>query len=228
MQRGRALIAAAGRLIQESGGDDFTMQKVASEAGLSLRVVYQLFSGKDDLLVALVEETQIVFARLLARHASTRSDPLERLGAALYFATDPRQHTDRSYNVAVTRFIVGVSASAPEHLGHARKPIVDVFTTLIDDARVAGQIDECDPATAACQILLAYIAYEHNLNLGNSIGAPLPGNEQLIRFGLLGLGARLPAGWEQQFRLSDAEADRSRLESERLAGTKAKQRRAAG
>src|SRR5687767_307004 len=54
VRRGLALISAAGRLVQKSGGDDFTMQQVASEAGLSLRVLYQHFTGKDDLLVALI------------------------------------------------------------------------------------------------------------------------------------------------------------------------------
>ena len=36
VERGQALIAAAGRLVQRDG-EDFTMQQVAAEAGLSLR-----------------------------------------------------------------------------------------------------------------------------------------------------------------------------------------------
>jgi AcrR family transcriptional regulator len=225
VDRGRTLITAAARLIQQSGGDDFTMQELANEAGLSLGLVYQLFSGKDDLLVALVEEAQVVLAHLIERHAARWSNPLERLGAALYFATDPRQHTDAHYNAAVARYVIRVSLSAPEQLGQARRPVIDVFTKLIDEARLAGRIDDCDPHLAAASILLAYISYEHNILLGNSIGAPIPRNEQFIRFCLLGIGARLPAGWEEQFRLSDDEAAQCRFESERVAGTKSRRRR---
>lgn len=224
VQRGRALITGAARLIQRSGGDDFTMQELANEAGLSLGLVYQLFSGKDDLLVALVEEAQVVLARLIERHAARWSNPLEKLGAALYFATDPRQHTDQHYNAAVARYVIRVSLSAPEQLGQARRPVIDVVTTLIDQARHAGQLDDCDPPLAAAAILLAYISYEHNILLGSSIGAPIPPNEQFIRFCLLGIGARLPVGWEERFRLSDNEAAQYRLESERVAGTKSRRR----
>jgi len=225
VQRGRALIGAAARLIQRSGGDDFTMQELANEAGFSLGLVYQMFSGKDDLLVALVEEAQAVLARLIERHAATRCNPLEKLGAALYFATDPRQHTDPQYNAAVARYVMRVALNAPEQIGHARRPVIDVFTKLIDEARAAGQIDNCDPDVAAASILLAYISYEHNILLGNSIVAPIPRNEQFIRFCLLGIGARLQVGWEEQFRLSDHEAAQHRLESERMAGTKSRRSR---
>ncbi len=228
IQRGQALITAAARLIQRSGGADFTMQQLALEAGLSLGLVYQLFSGKDDLLVALFEEAQVVLAHLIERHAARWPDPLARLGAALYFATDPRQHTDAHYNAAVARYVVRVSLNAPEQLGQARRPVIAVFTRLIDEARQAGLIDECDPHLAATGILLAYISYEHNILLGNSVGAPIPSSEQFMRFCLLGIGARLPVGWEQQFRLSDDQAAQHRIESERVAGTKSGKRKARG
>ena len=94
VERGRTFIAAAARRIERTGVDELTIQKVASEAGLSLRLLYQHFEGKDDLLVALIEEGQIVLAQLLEQQAATRSDPLEQLAVALYFATDPREHTD--------------------------------------------------------------------------------------------------------------------------------------
>ncbi len=228
VRRGRTLITAAARLIQRSGGDDFTMQQLADEAGLSLGLVYQLFSGKDDLLVALVEEAQVVLARLIERQAEKWSNPLDKLGAALYFATDPRQHTDRHYNAALARYVIRVSLTAPGQLGRARRPVVEVITRLIDEAHQAGQLENCDPGLAAAAILLAYISYEQNVLLGNSIGAPLPPNEQFIRFCLLGIGARLPTGWEEQFRLSGDEAAHYRLESERAAGTKSRRRRTGG
>ena len=225
VRRGLALISAAGRLVQKSGGDDFTMQQVASEAGLSLRVLYQHFSGKDDLLVALIEESQHVFATLLTRHASRRTDPLERLGVALYFAMDSRQHPDRAYNGALARYATRTSMSAPEQLGRARRPIIEFFTEQITDAMSAGLIDDGDPERAATAIYLGYGAYVSNTYLGNSIGARLPSNTAFIRFSIQGLGADLPLGWEDQFRISDEEAHTYHLEAEYASGQRPRQPR---
>jgi AcrR family transcriptional regulator len=219
IRRGHAIISAAARIIYRSGGDDFTMRKVADEAGLSLRALYQHFSGKDDLLVALFEESQVVFARLIERHAGRYADPLERLGAALYFATDPRQHTDRDYNAALTRYVMRASVTAAQQVGHARRPVIGVLTRLIDEAMQAGDLEPGDPEAAAASVSLGYASYQFSTYLGNSIGAALPANEKLIRFWLQGMGARLPAGWEDRLRITDTEALTYRRESERAAGT---------
>jgi AcrR family transcriptional regulator len=228
IRRGHAIISAAARVIYRSGGDDFTMRKVADEAGLSLRALYQHFSGKDDLLVALFEESQAVFARLIERHAGRYADPLDRLGAALYFATDPRQHTDRDYNAALTRYVVRASVTAAEQVGHARRPVIEVLARLISDAMLAGELEPGDPEAAAASISLAYASYQFSTYLGNSIGAALPAREKLIRFWLQGMGARLPAGWEERLRITDDEALTYRRESERAAGTGVSRRDSAG
>lgn len=219
VERGQALISAASRLVQESG-EDFTMQRVASEAGLSLRAIYQYFSGKDDLLVALIEEAQGVFVRLIRRRVEEHTDPLERLGAALYFMTDPRQHTEHDYNVALLRFTLRTSLTEPDQVGRARRPVVTLLAALVADAMDAGELERGDPEVAAGTITLAYHGYQMNTNLGNTIGGPLPTNDRFVRFCLLGLGAELPAGWEERLHVSEEEADLQRQESERLAGTK--------
>lgn len=225
VQRGQQLITAAGRLVQRSGGDDFTMQEVANEAGLSLRVLYQHFSGKDDLLVALIEESQLVFARLLERHVSCRTDPLDRLGAALYFATDTRQHPDTTYSAAMTRYTIRTSISAPEQLGRARRPVIDVFTKFVADAMSAGVIEPGDAEAAATTMYLGYVSFGSNSYAGNSVGSELPSSEQFIRFCIQGLGAQLPTGWEQRFTISDAEAEAVHIETEYASGTRQRKRR---
>ena len=219
IRRGHAIISAAARTIYRSGGDDFTMRKVAEEAGLSLRALYQHFSGKDDLLVALFEESQVVVARLIERHAARYADPLDKLGAALYFATNPRQHTDRDYNAALARYVVRASVTAAEQVGHARRPVIEVLARLINEAMLAGELEPGEPETAAASISLSYAAYQFSRYLGNSTGAALPENEKLIRFWLQGMGARLPAGWEDRLRITDDKALTHRRESERAAGT---------
>lgn len=214
VDRATTIIAAAKNLIQRSHDQDFTMQRVATEAGVSLGVVYQLFSGKDDLLVAVLEDSNLAWSRLLERHAARRSDPLEKLGAVLYFATDPRQHaTDPAYHAGTARFGVSTSLAVPDEVGQSRRPIVHVYTRLVEAAMLAGQLERGNPQLAAAHLLLASISYATNLYAGNSTGAPLPSTEQFLRFCLCGLGAELPRGWEAQFALTDEEAERSRRES---------------
>jgi len=212
VRRGEALLSAAGRLIQRSGGEDLTMHKVAAEAGLSVRVLYQHFAGKDDLLIALIEESQIVLARLMQRQADRVSDPLARLGAALYFATDRRQHPSTNYNIAMTRFVAQTSVRAPEQLGHAFRPVIEVLVQLIEGAMAAGAVPEGDALEGAATINLAYVAYQLNTYLGNAVGAPLPSAEQFVRFYVQGLGAQLPDRWVDQFRMTDEQAAKFRAE----------------
>lgn len=229
VRRGEALLSAAGRLIQKSGGEDLTMREVAAEAGLSLRVLYQHFASKDDLLIALVEESQAVLARSMQWQADRFTDPLARLGAALYFATDRRQHPSTNYNIAMSRFVAQATVSAPERLGHAYRPTIDVMVRLIEDAMAAGAAPKGDAIQAAVSINLAYVAYQMNTYLGNTFGAPLPSAEQLIRFCVQGLGSQLPDRWEEQFRVTDEQAAQFRAEVAREAArSRASQKRASG
>jgi TetR/AcrR family transcriptional regulator len=182
---------------------------VAREAGVSLRVFYQHFASKDDLLIALMEESQIVFAELLEQHAATFGDPLERLGGALYFAADERQHTSRNYNAALSQFASRTALAAPERIGAARQPVVDVFIRLIDEAMVAGSVEPGNPEVAACSILTLFTGYQQAKYIGNRTGATMPSRDQFVRFCVNALGARIPVGWEDRFTLTDSEADPS-------------------
>jgi AcrR family transcriptional regulator len=217
VRRGQQLISAASDLILRSGGDEFTVQKVASQAGLTLRAFYQHFSGKDDLLIALIEESQLVMARLLTRHAARFDDPLDRIGSALYWAFDDRQHTAGDYNAALLRYVQRTSLTAPERLSAARRPVVAVFTRLIDEAMIAGVIERGDPERSAFALMALQLAFTRVTYLGNDLSSRLPSIPELVRFGVHGLGARLPIGWEERFVLSDEDAVISKRASEKLA-----------
>jgi AcrR family transcriptional regulator len=216
IERGQALIAAAGRLVQRNG-EDFTMQEVALEAGLSLRAIYQYFAGKDELLIALIEESGAVLVRLVNRAIEPYVDPLDRLAAALYFMTDARQHTDHEYNATMSRFVARTWASEPDQLGRARRAVTELLADLIGQASGAGSLEPGDVADQAAHVAYSLNAYQMNAHLGSSIGVPLPPNLAFVRYALLGLGAQIPIGWEKRFALADAEARRRRQTSERMA-----------
>ena len=51
----RTVIDAARRLI-EARGDRFTIQELVKEAGIALQTFYRLFAGKDELLLAVLDD----------------------------------------------------------------------------------------------------------------------------------------------------------------------------
>src|SRR4051812_25426833 len=61
-----ASVAAARDLAAATGSSAFTVQQVVERAGGSLKSFYRHFEGKDDLLLALLEEDSRVGAALLA------------------------------------------------------------------------------------------------------------------------------------------------------------------
>jgi AcrR family transcriptional regulator len=199
VRQGRDLIDAAARLMRRLQPDELTMQNIAAEAGVSVRVLYRHFEGKDDLLVALIEESQIVFARMIEKATAGIPDPLDRLGEALYFATtDARQQAEQNFSRSLARFTVQTSLTSPDLLGAAHRPVISVLADMVEGAMRTGQIEAGDPDTAASTLYCLYEAHQRNAYLGNSLGGPLPSTDELIRFCLLGLGAHLPPGWEQR------------------------------
>src|SRR4029078_6230855 len=56
LNKSNGFVRAAMKLLQDSGGLHFTVQEVVDRSNLSLRIFYQTFASKDELLLALFEE----------------------------------------------------------------------------------------------------------------------------------------------------------------------------
>src|SRR5690606_34763956 len=65
LQRSARFLEVAVKLMDETGGVDFTVQELVNRSKLSLRAFYQHFDGKDDLLLALFEEQMSRFLQRL-------------------------------------------------------------------------------------------------------------------------------------------------------------------
>ena len=81
VSRSEQILAAARELMVESGGLDFTVQDIVDRSGLSLRSFYKHFGGKDELLMALLEELLREFAGDLRAEVDAQADPVDRLKA---------------------------------------------------------------------------------------------------------------------------------------------------
>ncbi len=81
---GDKFIAAAVELLRTNGKPDFTVQEVVERSGMSLRSFYHHFATKDDLLLALIEETISRYIDAIRPAvAAAAGDPEEQLAVLL-------------------------------------------------------------------------------------------------------------------------------------------------
>src|SRR5690242_12994 len=79
VERMERCIAAARELANETSSASFTVAQIAARAEVSLKSFYRCFPGKDELLLALLEDDSHIGARVLAQRVDSRADPLAAL-----------------------------------------------------------------------------------------------------------------------------------------------------
>src|ERR1700675_3513304 len=72
VERMERCVAAARELASETSSAAFTVAQIAARAGLSLKSFYRCCPGKDELLLALIEDDSQLGARALAGRVGTR------------------------------------------------------------------------------------------------------------------------------------------------------------
>jgi AcrR family transcriptional regulator len=154
-QRVQRFLDAAFELIDQKGTTEFTIQEVVDRSKQSLRGFYQYFDGKDELLLALFEETIGESIDDLREVIETESEPLARLRAFTIRlhewcepAGTPRkrgQHNRRP----IMEFSLKLSLDHPERVSGAMLPVARMLHQLLDDAVAAGAIKVADTRHAA-------------------------------------------------------------------------------
>ncbi|MFE3572592.1 TetR/AcrR family transcriptional regulator [Bacillus subtilis] len=80
--RNQQLLSAAARLMEREGFSNVSMQALATEAGVSVGLIYRYFGGKHDLLLAtILGIVDDLATRIPAAVLSAGPDPVERLAA---------------------------------------------------------------------------------------------------------------------------------------------------
>jgi AcrR family transcriptional regulator len=154
-QRVQRFLDAAFELIDEKGTTEFTIQEVIDRSKQSLRGFYQYFDGKDELLLALFEETVREATEDLAHAVESESDPIDRLRAftiRLHEWCDPSD-TPRKRGVhnrrPIMEFSVQLTVNYPERVKAAMAPISRTLFELVSAANAAKLVDVADPRRAA-------------------------------------------------------------------------------
>jgi AcrR family transcriptional regulator len=146
---------AAFALMDEKGSTEFTIQDVIDRSKQSMRGFYQYFNGKDELLLALFEETVRESSEDLAKAVESESKPIDRLHAftiRLHEWCEPVQtppKRGRHNRRPIAEFSVQLAVTHPDRVKAALAPISSMLLELLDDAVAAKVIKVTDTRRTA-------------------------------------------------------------------------------
>src|SRR5690349_6350117 len=140
VDRGTALVRAAATVLERSNGDDITVQEVADEAGQSLRTLYQYFSSKDDLLLAVFEEAMRTYASLVRRAIDGFDAPLDRLAGAMLAASRMPEVSGSGIERGLSHLRLKLAEAQPGLIGRAQLAMSGLVRELIDAAVASGDV----------------------------------------------------------------------------------------
>jgi AcrR family transcriptional regulator len=195
IDRGSSLIRAAAKLLEKSNGDGFTVQDVADEAGQSLRTLYQYFESKDDLLLAVFEETQRTYAGMIRTAIEDLTDPLDRLAGALLAAVRMPEFVGTGVDRGLSRLSVKLSEVEPSLVARSREPVTALIRELVAAAAEHVRLAADDPGVATYMLMALKSTFITSRTLGSTFGVPLPEPTALVAFCLAGLGAPVDETW---------------------------------
>jgi AcrR family transcriptional regulator len=163
------LLDAARELANETGGAAFTVAQVAERAGFSLKSFYRHFAGKDDLLIALIEEETPIGARLLSEAIEKYDKPVERMRSYIiglfHMLTYPGA---LGYASVLVREHRRLSEARPDTLRAALAPLLRLLEEEIGSATAAGVCASPDPARDAETVFAVLLEGIYNVSLGRA------------------------------------------------------------
>jgi AcrR family transcriptional regulator len=167
LRRSRRLVDAATEILRREGVDGLTVQAVVERAGLSLRAFYQRFAGKDELLLAVFEETMRDAAVHLRAEIAPFSDPLERL-RVLVTGIFLRSHSADvlAQSVPLSHEHLRLAEARPAELRHAIEPLIALLAEQVETGMRAGVVREGDPRRLAVLIHHLVAGQIHGVLLG--------------------------------------------------------------
>jgi AcrR family transcriptional regulator len=180
-------IVKAARHLLETQGGQFTTQQLVKEAGVALQTFYRCFAGKDELLLAVLEDLVTEGALDMARLAEGIDDPIARLR---FFVTRPIALLENNpdANRVVTAEHWRLHQLYPEEVARSTQHFSDLLEPEIEAAAGAGALSPVDPPRDAAMITKLVMAMVHHyafIGLGDGVDVV---NDHLWRFCLAALG----------------------------------------
>lgn len=166
--RARGLVDAA-RTLVAGGSSAFTIAEVAGAAGVSLRSFYRHFSGRDELLLALVEEEARTGALVLQEALGEGGAPIARAQQCVELFCELVE-VGSGYASLLVREHLRLGEEHPDELRAALEPLLDVLHAELQAAAEAGAfraVDRFDAATVLALVLT-------HVHIGGLLASPEP------------------------------------------------------
>jgi AcrR family transcriptional regulator len=169
VEQSRRIVAAAREIVGESGLDGLTVQKVLARTGLSLRAFYQRFAGKDDLLVAVFEETMRDAAATFTAEVAAVVDPVDKL-RQLVRGIFTRGIADEvlKHSVPLSREHMRLAEARPAELRYALEPLTVLLADHLAAGMDAGVVRRADARRLAVLVMNLVSAQIHAVVLGTA------------------------------------------------------------
>jgi len=126
MERLERILVATRELADANEDASFTVAEVAERAGVSLKSFYRSFTGKDDLLLALLEDDSGAGADMLRTALDRKSDPDARLEVYVRSLFKLARYAP-GYSRVLVREHRRLSVERPADLAAALAPLVDLL-----------------------------------------------------------------------------------------------------
>ena len=183
LERSRRLVRAAAELLAENGLDGITLRAVLDRSGLSRRAFYERFHGKDELLLAVFEETMRTAADGFAAEIGSIEDPIERIRFVVEQMT-ARSRSDQMmrHSIALSREHLRLADERPQELQHALEPINRLIADQLREGMRRGVVRTDDADQLARMILNFVSSMVHTTLLGSPEGADLEVTEGVWEF----------------------------------------------
>ena len=157
------IVQAARRLIDEQQGARFSVQELAKEAGVALKTFYGHFAGKDELLLAVIEQIVAEASEHFDVVAEGLPDPLSRIR---FFVSAPISALADDRGEAARRFISAehfrLYPLFPDELAEVNRSFSDLLRAEIAAANAAGQLHTADVQRSAWYVTdLVRSTYHH-------------------------------------------------------------------
>jgi AcrR family transcriptional regulator len=156
LERSRKIVAAAYELLDADGLEGLTIRAVLKKTALSRRAFYERFADKDDLMLAVFEQTIRLATAYYGEMVASLSDPLERLKlivTSIGLGTKPADvtHSQQSNRrgAAMSREHLRLAESRPLDLQAALSPLIALIAQQLSDGMQSGVVRQADPQRLA-------------------------------------------------------------------------------
>ncbi|WP_127841387.1 TetR/AcrR family transcriptional regulator [Actinomyces wuliandei] len=138
-----ALFESLSELLRQRSFDRITLSDVAAHAGVGRTAVYNYFTDKEDLLLALMEYEAQRYAEELSRALAGTRDPIDRLRVYVRQQALIKRH----YHFPTTGPLASaVSRSAASRLRAHGTLLAQMLSSILSEAMAQGLIPQQDPA----------------------------------------------------------------------------------